>query len=195
MSDYWKQFTVIDEHNDSLGGNLRHGDTRAITPDFWKYLVNRFGVRSLLDIGAGEGQALKAFHRLGVIAHGFDALYQNVRNSVFPMALHDLTSGPYIFRCDMVHCVELVEHIKEQFLANLMNTMTNAPIVIMTHGKPGQPGHHHVNNQPEEYWVEKFDACGYSLSMDNDLFRKIAGEEVADCYFAESGLVFLKRFQ
>lgn len=195
MSAYWKQFTVVSTEEQHLGGNLRHGDSRAITPRFWRYLVDRFGVRTLLDVGSGEGHALLAFSRMSVIAHGFDALPENVRNSVFPIALHDLTRGPYCYPCDMVHCVEVVEHIEEQYLPNLMATLTNAPIVVMTHGKPGQPGHNHVNNKPESYWIEAFDRQGYSVAMDNDAFRDISRRERDDCYFSESGFVFLKRFQ
>jgi hypothetical protein len=193
MSDYWKDFTVVETGKEDLGGNLRHGDTNSITPFFWRYLIERFAVRSLLDVGAGEGHALGIFHRMGVIAHGIDGLDRNVRNAKFPIALHDITMGPYLFPCDMTLCVEVVEHIEEAYVDNLVTTLANAPVVVMTHGHPGQPGHHHVNNQPREYWVEKLGQRGYGLSIDNDKFRDMARRENADCYFSESGLVFLNK--
>ena len=31
----------------------------------------------------------------------------------------------------------------------------------MTHALPGQPGHHHVNCQPIEYWVAVMQAFGF----------------------------------
>jgi hypothetical protein len=192
MKDYWKDFTVIEKGQESLGGNLRHGDADAITPDLWRHLVDRFAIRSMLDVGAGEGHALHAFHRMGVIAHGFDGLDRNVCNAKFPMALHDLTKGPYIFPCDMTHCVEVAEHIEEIYVDNLLATLTNAPVIVMTHGLPGQLGHHHVNNQSQAYWVDKLGQRGYRLCKDNDRFRDLARQENERSYFSVTGLVFLK---
>jgi len=175
-----------------LGGNLAHGDTNSITPHLWRYLLDRFAVRSMLDIGAGEGHALAFFRSLGVIAHGFDGLDRNLRHARHPMALHDLSKGPYIYPCDMTLCVEVVEHIDEASVDNVLATLANAPVVVMTHALPGQPGHHHVNNQPQDYWEGKLHARGYHLSRDNEHFRAIARQEVPGSYFGQSGLVFLK---
>lgn len=193
MHGYWKDFCVVDEKKPDLGGNLLHGDNQATTPALWQYLIDRFAPRSILDVGAGQGVALSYFHRAGVIAHGFDGLLQNVRNARHPIALHDLKRGPYRFPCDLVYCVEVVEHIEEAHLDKLLATFQNAPVVVITHALPGQRGHHHVNTQPREYWVEKMDGVGYSLSMDNDKFCAIAEAENPDSYFAKTGLVFLRR--
>jgi len=189
----WKYFCVVVPGQEDLGGNLRHGDTNAITPTLWRYLIDRFAIRTLLDVGCGEGHAVEFFRRLGVIAHGFDGLERNVRNARHPIALHDLTKSPYIYPCDMTLCVEMVEHLDKAHLPNLLTTLINAPVVVMTHGLPGQPGHHHVNNRPSAYWIEKLGHCGYLLSEENIAFRKIAIREVPDCYFGRSGLVFLKK--
>jgi len=193
MSDYWKDFTIVNEKEKNLGGNLKHGDTNSITPGLWSYLVDRFSVRSVLDIGSGEGHAVNFFHRLGIIAHGFDGLEDNVYQAKFPIAHHDLSTGPYLFPCDMTYCVELVEHIPDEFVPNLIKTMTNAPVIVMTHGLPGQPGHNHVNNQPPKYWIELLNENGFSLSRDNEFFRSIAKKENPQSYFSLSGLIFLKR--
>lgn len=192
MHGYWKDFCVVDNNNPDLGGNLLHGDTQAITPALWRFLIDRFAPQSMLDIGAGEGLASSFFHRHGVIAHGFDGLEQNVRSAKHPIAKHDLKSGPYIFPCDLIHCVEVVEHIEEAFLDNLLTTFENAPVVVMTHALPGQKGHHHVNTQPEDYWVQKMLERGYVLSRDNEKFRAIARHENAESYFGQSGLIFLR---
>lgn len=184
--------TVTEDDRPDLGGNLRHGDTRSITPAFCEYLVDRFAVKSVLDVGAGEGHVVNHFHRLGIFAHGIDGLEANVHNAKAPVAMHDLTCGPYMYPCDLAYCVEVAEHIEERYLDNLLATLANAPVVVMTHAVPGQPGHHHVNTQPESYWVEKLDGMGYNLSIDNDWFRELARKEKSDCYFGETGLVFLR---
>lgn len=195
MKRYWVDFCVVDNDERDLGGNLHHGDTHAITPKLWQFLLDRFAPRAILDIGAGEAHVLNFFHRNGVISHGFDGLAFNVQNAKFPIAQHDLKDGPYRFPCDLVHCIELVEHIEEKYLDNLLATFQNAPVVVMTHGLPGQLGHHHVNLQSKEYWIEKLEGCGYKLSIDNEKFRAIAASENPDSYFAKSGLVFLRALE
>lgn len=192
MRGHWKDFLIKDEALSDLGGNLHHGDGQTNTPRLWDALIDRFAPRSVLDVGAGEGHAAAYFHRHNVIAHGIEGLQQNVDRARFPVALHDLKSSPYIYPCDLVYCVEVVEHIKESYLDNLMVTLTNAPVVVMTHALPGQQGHHHVNNQPPEYWVDQFEAHGYRPAIDIEHFRSIAAKERADCYFAKTGLIFLE---
>ena len=136
---------VTDPNRPDLGGNFRHGANACFMPVLWKYLVDRFGVRSVLDVGCGEGQSVLYFHRLGVVAHGIDGLRLNVERAVFPIAWHDLTVGPYYMPVDMVNCIEVVEHIEEKYLNNLLNTLTNGRIICLTYAVPEQDGHHHVN--------------------------------------------------
>jgi Methyltransferase domain len=192
MLGHWKDFLVVDETARDLGGNLRHGDGQTITPALWQALIDRYAPRSMLDAGAGEGHAAAFFARRGVLAHGFDGLMCNLERARHPIALHDLKTGPYIYPCDLVYCVEVVEHIKETYLDNLLKTLTNAAVIAMTHALPGQQGHSHVNTQPEEYWVEKLAAFGYRPAIDTEHLRGVARAERVDSYFAKTGLVFLK---
>jgi SAM-dependent methyltransferase len=183
---------VSDTDRPDLGGNFHHGDNASFMPVLWKYLVDRFGVGSVLDVGCGEGQSVRYFHRLGVVAHGIDGLRLNVERAVFPIAWHDLTVGPYYMPVDMVNCIEVVEHIEEKYLTNLLDTLTNGRIICMTHAVPGQDGHHHVNCQPDEYWINHLEARGYTLSGENGTFREIAKAEFGPRYFEASGLIFFR---
>jgi len=192
MKPYWKAFTVVDSDRPDLGGNCRHGDTKSITPKFWNYLVDRFAPRSMLDVGCGEGHALSFFQRQGVIAHGIDGLRQHDRIVHHPFAVHDLTRSGYVYPCDLVLCVEVVEHIEEVYLDNLLSTLTNAPIIVMTHAVPGQQGHHHVNLQPRQYWIDAFAERGYFLDPDTEWMKKMAADEIPGSYFGETGLVFIR---
>jgi 2-polyprenyl-3-methyl-5-hydroxy-6-metoxy-1,4-benzoquinol methylase len=184
--------TVIDQTRPDLGGNLRGGDNGTFTPILWKFLIERFAVRSVLDVGCGEGHAVAFFNRSSVYAHGVEGLRTNVERSVFPIAWHDLTFAPYIMPVDLVLCVEVVEHIEEKFLDNLLRTLSNGRIVAMTHALPGQSGYHHVNLKPQEYWVAHVEEQGYMLAKDNHVFREIAKTEIGQKYFTTSGLVFVK---
>jgi len=60
----------------------------------------------------------------------------------------------------------------------------------MTFAGPGQLGWHHVNCQPEEYWIKKISAIGFSFNA--RLTRK-ARKIARGGHFKERGLVFVKR--
>jgi hypothetical protein len=152
---------VIDDVRPDLGGNIRHGDPWTSCPSVWRYLIDRFGVGSMLDVGCGEGHAVKFFQRAGVLAHGIDGLVTNVQRAVTPIALHDLTRGPYVMPVDLVWSCEVAEHIVPACAGYFLDTLANGRVVAMTHAAPGQRGHHHVNCQPADYWIEHMASRGF----------------------------------
>jgi hypothetical protein len=157
----------------------------------WDYVIQRFGIASVLDLGSGSGNASLWFHRKGLRVIAVDGFTESVDASMFPAIRQDLTLTAIYTKVDLVHCQEVVEHIEERFLANLMASLTCGKIILMTHALPGQGGHHHVNCQPQEYWIKQFAArnCSF-LQEDTNRVRALAGQEKAS-YMAQSGLVFV----
>ena|SRR5579862_340384 len=184
---------VIDRERPDLGGNMRHGDIHTWCPLLWRFLVERFGVQSVLDVGCGEGHAVLFFHRLGLFAHGIDGLPLNVRRAVMPIAQHDLLSSPYVMPVDLVWSCEVAEHIVEEKVENYPKTLANGRVVAMTHAVPGQAGYHHVNCQPREYWITHMEAAGYRLSEDTEIIKEISRKDHTWSYFSKTGLVFVRK--
>jgi len=185
-------FTVVDAERHDLGGNIRHGDVSTFIPNFWRYMIDRFAIRSMLDVGCGEGHAVKFFYKNGVAAHGIDGLRSNVERAVFPIALHDLLERPYVMPVDFVWSCEVAEHILPEKVGNYLDTLANGMVIAMTHALPDQGGHHHVNCQPDEYWIELLQARGYQLERSQPIYRQIAQREGTPNFFAQSGLVFCR---
>ena len=183
---------AYDVNRPDLGGNVRHGDQNTWAPNLWRYLRERFAISSMLDVGCGEGHAVDFFSRMGVKAFGIDGLLGNVQRAVTPIALHDLLSGPFTMPVDFVWSCEVAEHIAPEKVDYYVDTLANARIIAMTHAVPGQPGHHHVNCQPSEYWVAKIASRGYSLYSNNEVLRRIAAQGDVPTYFQYTGLLFLK---
>jgi SAM-dependent methyltransferase len=180
------------EHPDypHLGGNVLQGDSWTFAPNTWRYVIDRFAVSTVLDVGAGLGHAAHWFHKAGCQVVAMDGLPTNVNRAIFPVVQHDITNGPFKCPVDLVHCQEVVEHIEKKYIEELLTTLCNGKVIIMTHGEPGQPGHHHVNCQPSTYWIEKLDARGWEfLPEDTRRIRLVAANEGAH-HLARSGLVF-----
>jgi hypothetical protein len=181
---------VIDQDRPDLGGNLRHGDINTFCPIFWKFLIERYAVGSILDVGCGEGHGVAYFRRLGVVAHGIDGLLTNVQRAVTPISLHDLCTAAFVMPVDLVWSCEVAEHISEYFSNLYIETLTNGRIIALTAALPGQAGYSHVNCQPPEYWIERISAFGYHLSPEMDALRSASHAEGRFTYFQQSGLVF-----
>lgn len=185
---------VGEEDNSNLGGNLYFGDPATYCPDVFKYVMGRFGVKTVLDVGAGRGYLAQFLNQnYGANVIGIEGLPYNVENAVHPLVNWDLTKGGFkTSMVDLVTCVEVVEHIEEKYLDNLLDTLTQGKIVLMTHALPGTGGDFHVNEQSDQYWIEKFATRGYALlPIDTKIVRELDAKEVrGPGYFSISGLVF-----
>lgn len=188
---------VIDPENPHLGGNIKGGDSWTFDPMLWEFLIAHFGVKSVLDIGCGEGHALEWFKKRGNAVVGIEGLDANVwatrakgiqchsndyLKGACPLAEHDM----HYF--DLVWCCEVLEHIPEgKPLDNLITDLTRGSVIAVTHAFPDQPGHHHVNCQPSEYWINAIQEKGYTyLPVATEAARALAQSP----HFKRSGLIF-----
>lgn len=184
---------VSDDEHAHLGGNVVEGDPFTFAPSVWDYLINRFGIESVMDLGSGIGYASAYFHRAGLKVLAVEGLKSNCEAAIFPTILGDITQAPIICRVDLVHCQEVVEHIDEKYIDNLLKSLCCGKYVVMTNALPGQGGHHHVNEQPTEYWVEKLAAYGCEVLIeDSNRIRQLAAKDGA-FYLAKTALVLANR--
>ena len=146
----------------------------------------------MLDVGCGEGHAVHFFWKRGVFAHGIDGLGANIARAVVPIAYHDLLQSAYVMPVDFVWSCEVAEHILPEKVDYFLDTLANGKIVAMTHASPGQEGHHHVNCQPAEYWIEGMGRRGYVLERAQNYYREIAAKDDVPNYFQTSGLLFVR---
>lgn len=170
-----------------LGGYVKGGDPRSWEPALWERLIEREGVRSMLDVGCGSGETVGWFSALGVDALGVDGVPQD-REDVL---VHDFTEGALIVEegYDLVWSCEFVEHVQEAFLPYVVDTFACARLVLLTHALPGQPGHHHVNCRPADYWIGALAAIGYAY----DATLTARARQMAQGYYADTGLAFRRR--
>ncbi|MEJ8567673.1 sulfotransferase family 2 domain-containing protein [Elongatibacter sediminis] len=189
-----------------LGGYLRschpladrygtqHGDPATYAPELWQWVLDTLGVKSVLDVGCGEGHAAAYFRDHGCTVLGVDGSAQAERDTVIPglHRRHDYTRGPLVppGEWDLVWSCEFVEHVEERFSPHFLATFACArKYVLMTFAPPGQTGWHHVNCRPQDYWVEKMRRLGFGL--DEALTRQ-ARDVARAGHFKWRGLVFVR---
>ncbi len=173
-----------------LGGYVHGGDAATWYPDLWKWLVNKLSIKRVIDVGCGEGQALEYFRQLGCDVVGIDGMPQNDPDIIecdFSKGSVQITD-PY----DLVWCCEFVEHVVEEKMRNYLNVFASAQYIAMTHATPGQPGHHHVNCQTEDYWRGAMAVAGFQLDPVLTKMARLAASVNANPWnhFKRSGLVF-----
>ena len=175
-----------------LGGYIKGGDEAGIYPELWSWLVNTMNVKSVLDIGCGEGHALKAFRDLGCRVKGIDGIAQPDPD----ILQFDFTKQgvQHATEYDLAWTCEFVEHVEEQYIHNVAPSFQACNLVLMTHAVPGQGGYHHVNCRDAEYWKGYMAALGFRF----DANLTYAAKQLAALntspwnHFVASGLAFRK---
>lgn len=174
------------------GGNKLGGDSLTFEPELWKWMIDRYGIGTVLDVGCGEGHSLEWFINNGMSGVGVDCIAQNVHSGITGVrVLADMEESPlYVGGSDLSWCCEVAEHIIPECVYNLMWTLAQSRVVAMTHALPMAVGHHHVNLQDDGYWIEKAENVGLRYMKDEtELARSIA----RDAYFRRSGLIFFSK--
>lgn len=176
-----------------LGGYIIGGDPETWYPELWDWVINELEIKSVIDIGCGEGHSTKYFKEKGCNVLGIEGSKIAIKNSPIKESLirHDYTKGPFHSdnEYDLAWSCEFVEHVEEKYLNNYLETFKVSKYIFMTHALSGQGGYHHVNCKPKEYWIEKISEIGFKF--DKELTQK-AREKALHGYFEKTGLVFKK---
>ena len=126
-------------------------------------------VRSVLDVGCGRGIWLAEWRRSGIAeVQGVDGSYVSTAELAVPAQYFRALDVSYPFdlerKFDLVQSLEVAEHIAadcaEIFIDNLCR---HGDLILFSAAVPGQGGEHHINEQPYEYWREKFRVRGYRV--------------------------------
>ena len=149
--------------------NLR--SPQVIVPDLISYLRPR----SVVDIGCGLGTFLSVFNSCGVedirgVDGGWvDRDQLHIDEKFFEAA--DLERPLELGRrFDLAICLEVVEHLEPSCADTIIESLCSASnTVVFSAAIPNQGGQNHLNEQPLDYWQEKFAARGFVFF---DIFRE-----------------------
>lgn len=160
---------------------LAHDRHRAEFHAIADLLDELFGQRDCIDIGCGMGFILERLDELGWRVTGLDgakAALECAAARIRDRVSHvDLTipidPDEAIAQASLVICTEvaehlpassadtLVEHIVRRRRPHQMDVGTGA--IFFTAATVGQGGLDHINEQPHEYWISRFQGHGLRL--------------------------------
>ena len=126
--------------------------------------------KSVLDIGCASGVYTAEFRSLGVDAIGVEYSSKLRRKAarrgvtVYPFDVSIPTPSPSEGPFDLAMSLEVAEHVPPQFadaFAGYFKGLCRR--IVFTAAQAGQGGTSHLNEQPREYWIEKFQRVGFGL--------------------------------
>jgi len=177
---------IIPKH---LGGHQGH--TCRDYPVL-KHLKQQLKIKSMVDIGCGPGAVAEDAAELKIDWFGIDG-DPSVCQTTDTSLLHDFTIGPPEIdkTFDLAWSVEFLEHVYEEYMDNYMQVFAKANYVCCTAAPPGTGGHHHVNEQDKEYWIDAFKQYGFTYNEDRTmLLYRIS--KMRKKFFKRSGMFFYK---
>jgi SAM-dependent methyltransferase len=157
---------------------------------------------SYVDVGAGTGafaaEAQRRGRRVQACEYLRAARWMARRQGVDCRSL-DLDAdpparldGPF----DLAYCFEVAEHVPAPLGDRLVVALADlAPLVVFTAAPPGQMesgGGGHVNEQPKEYWIERFarHAMDYDAELSDRVARAFDEEQVPAFWLSQNVMVF-----
>jgi SAM-dependent methyltransferase len=168
-----------------LGGCDAGGDTGTYYPIMWKYLINNLNIKSVLDIGCGIGYALDFFKDEGIKITGIEGSKKAIELSLVKnhIICHDFSKSTIQLNdtFDLCWCCEFVEHVEEIYMENFLNLFKKCKYIAMTFAPKGQGGHHHVNEQDKNYWINKLQSINYRFNESyTNTLRNYATKDVEE---------------
>ena len=123
--------TIIEQlHGNSieeghLGGWAYLGDSATYYPMMWDYLISKYNIKSVIDVGCGKGFSSLYFKSLGCSVIGVDGSQQAKDSSLISDNFHhhDYSIGKsgITGEFDFAWSCEFVEHIDERYMQNFVD--------------------------------------------------------------------------
>ncbi|MGA9771231.1 MAG: class I SAM-dependent methyltransferase [Blastocatellia bacterium] len=171
---------------------------------FAEVVLKHFSPRSVLDIGCGQGNALAGFRRVDPQLELSGVEYSRTALAIArtrSLNIHQVNIAALnrskidsLFAStgsiDIVLCLEVAEHMPARRSGNLLDLLTRFDTIIFSAAHLNQGGDLHVNEQPAEYWIERFEKLGFRIASNNPAFRFDVGNLDLPNWYHENINVF-----
>lgn len=151
---------------------------------------------SVVDFGCGTGtwlwvaKALGAKKILGIDGDYVPRSLLMIPEDTFRAA--DLQEDIQLEqKFDLAMSLEVAEHLDEKYADVFVNSLCrSADTILFSAAHPGQGGDGHLNEQPAEYWIEKFVSHGFVYEEIKDKFE---GNDKIEFWYRDNIMLFRKQ--
>ena len=157
-------------------------------------LLAELKIDSLLDVGGGHGAWAAEWLAAGVKdVIAVDGSYVSQGQLAIPASsflAHDLSTPLDLNRkFDLVQSLEVAEHLPHESADVFVQNLTrHGDVILFSAAVPHQGGEHHVNEQPPEYWRQRFARDGYSAF---DWLRpRLAGRSEVKAWYRFNSIIY-----
>jgi hypothetical protein len=167
-------------------------DTHEFDPVLARAIIKFFPhVKSVVDIGCGNGKYVMNFMANGIPCKGYDGSPLTPKLTGGLCEVMDFSEPVEIGRFDLVLSLEVGEHIPAQyeqiFLDNLCNAATK--FLLISWATEGQYGIGHVNCHANIYIINKLKPRGFLYVR---WFSELLREETSLPWFENTLMLFIK---
>lgn len=151
--------------------------------------------KSVIDFGCGTGTWLWVAKALGTEEiFGIDGDYVPQALLIIPiqsfMAANLEKPVAFERKYDLAISMEVAEHLPESAADTYMDSLcAGADTIVFSAAHPGQGGDGHVNEQPREYWIEKFAIRGFEL---REIKQYFIDDTKIEPWYRENIMLFVK---
>jgi 2-polyprenyl-3-methyl-5-hydroxy-6-metoxy-1,4-benzoquinol methylase len=191
-----------DSYDDSFWASHRDGDWDGLA----RIILTRFGPRSVLDVGCGEGNLLESFRSINqtLKVWGIDGsphAIARAQSRALNVLQLDITLQDEKSICDTVSslgefdlavCLETAEHIPAWHTRKLMDILTHYDLIVFSAAHPNQGGVLHVNEQPRRFWIKRFKRYGFEVAECNEVFRAEVARLTLPSWYRENIMVLAR---
>ncbi|OYU94270.1 MAG: hypothetical protein CFE21_16925 [Bacteroidetes bacterium B1(2017)] len=160
------------------------------------FIFNLIKVNSILDVGCGTGEWLRAAKDLGVSEIcGLDGHYVDRDLLAIPKEAfidYDLKNPIDLNRkFDLAISMEVAEHLPESTSEMFIESLTkHSDYVLFSAAIPKQDGTYHINEQPQDFWVAKFEKQDF---LPIDFLRdKLWTKKGIDWWYKQNMILYVK---
>ncbi len=160
------------------------------------HLLELVAPRSIVDVGCGVGTWLKAASELGIRdLAGLDGSYVDRALLQIPTETFtaiDLTRPFRVERTfDVALSLEVAEHLPEASAESFVESLTRlAPVILFSAAIPHQMGTHHINEQWQTWWVDRFARVGF-IAVDC-MRRRVWDDPDVEWWYAQNMLLMAR---
>ena len=127
--------------------------------------------------------------------HGFDGDWVRPEQYICAPGTftpHDLTQPVRLGRrFDLAVSLEVAEHLPEDCADRFVDSLVGlSDKILFSAAINGQTGANHINEQPHQYWIDKFAARGYSCKLE---LRDMLRDNAHVCWWYRQNIMVLVR--